>query len=692
MDKGFFVRLRTDPRRAGYVDTSGKTPARCHHGDGRVDDQAAFVQTPTTIAGAATHTEIAHHCTVAQAQEILMSQLIDCIFVSTEPYTIQGRDDRSPDDCYRFCMEVYLYAERAAAFGFGDHQVPKPLIHVHRATEIPYRSESHDDLGDFFEHIEWSEVTIKETIEALHAIGADEHALLLAAVDDHLKGLNYKVAESNLKRVRKAIENAVNEHLSTDILQAHYGDFGVEEDSDWGRRWYSICLQAASYIDSWTNIKRVPDGPYNEAELKKYFDSRLGVARRLSEVKTEVPDDSGSKAAPGVVEFRNAEAFVAASLKGDAETVRDLLASGADVNAMLKGGFYVSGGTGSLPHHGTALMAAAMHGHVEVVMLLLAAEANVEARTKSRETALILAAREGRAEVVDALLRAKAKVNAKMTGGETALHEAAERLHLRIVEALIAAGASVSGKSGSGPLLSACSRSYVDWARREGWPVDHSARIEIVRQLLAAGADVNAVTTAGDTPLITASRDGFLEVVTELLVAGADVNAQTAHPNTALLWALERKRADIARLLIAAKADVHAVNRNGRTTLMLAADCGHLDLVQLFLDAGIKVNRVGKGNFTALMGAAREGHIEVLNMLLAAGADVNTVSDAGVTAVFLAAMEGRLDVVKTLVAANADISVKTTQDAMTALMIAEKQGHLEVVQFLQSVQRRRALN
>lgn len=31
MNKGFFSRLRTDPRRVGYVDTSGKTPARCHH-------------------------------------------------------------------------------------------------------------------------------------------------------------------------------------------------------------------------------------------------------------------------------------------------------------------------------------------------------------------------------------------------------------------------------------------------------------------------------------------------------------------------------------------------------------------------------------------------------------------------------------------------------------------------------------
>jgi hypothetical protein len=47
-------------------------------------------------------------------------------------------------------MEVSLYAELAAEFGFGDHEMPKPLIHVHRATEVAYRSESFDDLEDFF--------------------------------------------------------------------------------------------------------------------------------------------------------------------------------------------------------------------------------------------------------------------------------------------------------------------------------------------------------------------------------------------------------------------------------------------------------------------------------------------------------------------------------------------------------------
>ena len=47
----------------------------------------------------------------------------------------------------------------------------------------------------------------------------------------------------------------------------------------------------------------------------------------------------------------------------------------------------------------------------------------------------------------------------------------------------------------------------------------------IVAQLLAAGADVNATHNDGYTALIFASYVGHAEIVAQLLAAGADVNA-----------------------------------------------------------------------------------------------------------------------------------------------------------------------
>jgi ankyrin repeat protein len=598
-----------------------------------------------------------------------MPQIIDCIFVSTEPFTEQGRRDRTPEECFRFCLEVDVYAGRVAQFGFRGDEIPKPLAHVHRVTELVLRVEPCDDLEDFFNEIEWSEAVVEETIEALDAIGADDHARLLATVGDYLKGIEYSVQRSSLDTIREVIANAAEEHLSVGALEKRYGNFGVNDDGDFDRKWRSICLQAVRYMDSWKNFKRVPDGPYNQAELTRYFNSRLALARSLAA--------EGESSLPNVVSIIDTKAFVTAALNGEIEVVRNMLATGADVDARM------SGGTASLTHGATALMVAAAQGHLEIVRLLLAAKASVNARrAKYGETALILAAQQSRLGVVQVLLSAKTNVNAKTTGGDTALIAASRNLHLDVVQTLIAAGADINAKTKSGEtaLLSACSRP-VDQASLSGDPVNQSGHIEVARALLAAGADPNVQNSEGWTALIHASRDGLSDVVRDLLAVGADVNARTNHGFTALSLALSWRREEIGRLLLAANADVHAATKDGQTALMGASGNGFLDLVQALLDAGVDVNEHGA---SALIGAAAGGHVKVVEALLAAGADVNATIKFGRTALSLASMNGHLEVVRALVAANADVDVKDANGA-TALAIAAAKGHQEVAQFLRSI-------
>jgi len=73
-------------------------------------------------------------------------------------------------------------------------------------------------------------------------------------------------------------------------------------------------------------------------------------------------------------------------------------------------------------------------------------------------------------------------------------------------------------------------------------------RSDVVRYLLAEGADVNAREKLGDTALTEATYYGHVALVNELLFHGADINA-IANDGTALDIALNRSNAAVADLL-----------------------------------------------------------------------------------------------------------------------------------------------
>ena len=73
--------------------------------------------------------------------------------------------------------------------------------------------------------------------------------------------------------------------------------------------------------------------------------------------------------------------------------------------------------------------------------------------------------------------------------------------------------------------------------------------IEVVKQHLAAGVDVNAKNQVGGTPLHFAALEGRKEIVELLIAKGGDVNVKTEDGLTPLDRATKYQRTETAKLL-----------------------------------------------------------------------------------------------------------------------------------------------
>ena len=124
--------------------------------------------------------------------------------------------------------------------------------------------------------------------------------------------------------------------------------------------------------------------------------------------------------------------------------------------------------------------------------------------------------------------------------------------------------------------------------------------IEVVKQHLAAGTDVNEGDEDGDTPLIYALEEGHKEVARLLITKGADVNTKRDFAKTSPLhFAAIYDLKEIATLLIAKGANVNARSSRGWTPLMVAARRGKVDIADLLIANGADVNAMSRyGSFS----------------------------------------------------------------------------------------------
>jgi uncharacterized protein len=178
------------------------------------------------------------------------------------------------------------------------------------------------------------------------------------------------------------------------------------------------------------------------------------------------------------------------------------------------------------------------------------------------------------AKVKELLKQDPSLVSAKDKMGRTPLHLAAENYRADVAEFLIVSGADLNAKDSNGgfaPLdLALASFRYK----------------EMVELLLTKGADPNATSNQGLTPLQEAAMRGQRDAAEMLLAKGANMNAADDKGETALLWALLMGHMDLARFLINANADVNAKTNQGVSPLLVAKRRDDIKMVDLLRQRG----------------------------------------------------------------------------------------------------------
>ena len=155
-------------------------------------------------------------------------------------------------------------------------------------------------------------------------------------------------------------------------------------------------------------------------------------------------------------------------------------------------------------------------------------------------TELVDAVKAGDISAMKRMLAAGADVNSRDTDGSTLLMLAANEGDLPMVKVLIEGGADVNACDERG--WAALAKAVYNAEMKRGFA-------EVVKALIAAGANIEATIGYGVRPLMMAAGYGETEVVEVLLSAGADVLACNEGGYTALMMVKQKHYVDVINLL-----------------------------------------------------------------------------------------------------------------------------------------------
>jgi ankyrin repeat protein len=178
------------------------------------------------------------------------------------------------------------------------------------------------------------------------------------------------------------------------------------------------------------------------------------------------------------------------------------------------------------------------------------------------------------------------------------------------------------------------------------------------RLLIHAGANVNATTFEGVTPLMYAAQNGFTGMVRLLKENGADVNLKPLTGYTALISAVRAGYIGTAEYLIRNGAEIDLPDHDMVTPLMHAIVVDSFYLPDMLLYYNASVGLKDTQGVDALMLASWLGRYETVISLLEAGADINAVDEQNRTPLHYATSADHREIMELLILNGASLEIR----------------------------------
>ena len=173
-----------------------------------------------------------------------------------------------------------------------------------------------------------------------------------------------------------------------------------------------------------------------------------------------------------------------------------------------------------------------------------------------------------------------------------------------------------------------------------------------------ANAYYDAGINGGTLHFVIKNCKESLNIVKNLVEQGADVNLKDYRNKTALHYAVEAKSLEIVKYLVEHGADVNCKTRRGATALHFAVGTGSLEMAKYLVENGAKVTtKQHRSDQTVLYWACKEGNESIVDYLLQHGAkeDIEVCDSFGRSCFTKACRDGNAALVRTFLNSGVNI-------------------------------------